>query len=57
MLLRTVALPPENNPIVDDYIVGALVVIVLGLLGAGRYLGLGSWWQRQSIVRRYPVLR
>ena len=50
-------LPPENNPITDDHIVGAAVVIVFGLLGAGRYLGLGSWWQRQDVVRQYPVLR
>jgi hypothetical protein len=30
---------------------------VLGLLGASRYLGLGHWWQRLSIVKKLPVLR
>jgi len=57
LLMWTVVLPPENNPITDVHIIGAVVVIVLGLLGAGRYLGLGSWWQRQDVVRQYPVLR
>lgn len=57
LLMWTVVLPPENNPITDDHIMGAVVVLVLGLLGAGRYLGLGSWWHKQTIVHRFPVLR
>ena len=57
LMMWTVVLPPENNPITDDHIIGAAAVLVLGLLGAGRYLGLGSWWTKQSIVQRYPVLR
>ena len=48
LLMWTVVLPPENNPIIDDHIMGAVVVLVLGLLGAGRYLGLGTWWHKQD---------
>ena len=57
VLMWTVVLPPENNPITDDHIIGALVVVVLAAFAAGRYLGLGRWWERQAIVRRYPILK
>ena len=57
LMMWTVVLPPENNPVTDDHIIGALAVLVLGLLGASRYLGLGTWWNRQTIVNKYPVLR
>ena len=57
LMMWTVVLPPENNPIVDDHIIGAAAVLVLGLFGASRYLGLGRWWERQAIVKKDPVLR
>jgi len=57
VLMFTVVLPPENNPITDDHIIGALAVLVLGLYGASRYLGLGRWWDSLEIVQRFPVLR
>jgi len=57
LLMWTVVLPPENNPIVDDHVIGFLAVAVVGLLGAGRYLGLGAWWHRQEIVRKFPAIR
>ncbi len=57
VMMWTVVLPPENNPITDDHIIGALAVLVLGLLGASRYLGLGDWWKRQALVEKFPVLR
>ena len=57
LMMWTVVLPPENNPITDDHIIGALAVLALGLLGASRYLGLGHWWSAQPIVKKNPVLR
>jgi thiosulfate dehydrogenase [quinone] large subunit len=57
LMMWTVVLPPENNPITDDHIIGALAVLALGLLGASRYLGLGHWWNAQPIVEKFPVLR
>jgi thiosulfate dehydrogenase [quinone] large subunit len=57
VLMWSVVLPPETNPITDDHTIGLLAVLVLGLFGAGRYLGLGSWWNRQSIVQRFPILK
>jgi thiosulfate dehydrogenase (quinone) large subunit len=57
LMMWTVVLPPENNPLIDDHILGAAAVLVLGLLGASRYLGLGSWWERQAVVQEYRILR
>ena len=52
VLMWTVALPPETNPIVDDHIIGALVLIALALVHAGDTFGLGRWWKRQPIVQQ-----
>jgi thiosulfate dehydrogenase [quinone] large subunit len=52
VLMWTVVLPPENNPVVDEHIMGALVVIALALVHAGDTFGLGRWWKSQPIVRQ-----
>jgi thiosulfate dehydrogenase [quinone] large subunit len=57
LLMWSVVLPPESNPITDDHTIGLLAVIILGLFGAGRYLGLGSWWSGLAIVQRFPILK
>jgi thiosulfate dehydrogenase [quinone] large subunit len=56
VLMWTVVLPPETNPVVDDHIIGALVVIALALVHAGDTAGLGRWWKRQPVVRNNPWL-
>ena len=50
-------LPLENNPVVDDHVIGAIAVVVLALTLAGDTWGLGRPWARTKLVRRYPVLR
>ncbi|MFI5960080.1 hypothetical protein [Cryptosporangium sp. NPDC051539] len=56
VLMWSVVLPPENNPITDEHILGALIVAALALLGAGRYFGLGTWWTSTTLVKKYPWL-
>lgn len=56
VLMWTVVLPPETNPVVDDHIIGALVVAGLALVHAGDTFGLGRWWKRQPMVQRNPWL-
>ena len=51
------ALSPENNPFLDDHVVYAIVLIGIAVAGAGRYLGLGKWWEKLSFVQKYPILR
>lgn len=57
LMMWSVVLPPENNPFTDDHIIGAAAVLVLGLYGAGRHLGLGGWWERQALMQRFPILK
>jgi thiosulfate dehydrogenase [quinone] large subunit len=57
VLMWTAVLPPANNPFMDDHLVYALVLLLLAALGAGRWLGLGAWWEGRDVVTRHPVLR
>lgn len=50
LLMWTVVLPPETNPVIDDHIIGALAVIGVALVHAGDTWGLGRWWKRQPVV-------
>ena len=50
-------LPLENNPVVDDHLVGVIVMAVLALGAAGTTWGLGHWWNRIPVVEEHPVLR
>jgi thiosulfate dehydrogenase [quinone] large subunit len=52
VLMWTVVLPPENNPLVDEHVIGALVVIALALVHAGDTFGLGRWWKHQPVVQQ-----
>ena len=51
------SLPLENNPVVDDHVVGVIVMAVLALGAAGTTWGLGRWWNRTSVVQEHPVLQ
>lgn len=57
LLMWSVVLPPENNPIIDEHILGGLTVVALALLNAGDTWGLGHWWSRTPLVEKNPVLR
>jgi thiosulfate dehydrogenase [quinone] large subunit len=57
VLMWSVALLPENNPVIDDHILGALTLVALALLHAGNTWGLGQVWSSTRIVKDFPVLR
>lgn len=57
VMMWTVVLPPENNPVLDDHLLGALTLVVLALIGAGHTWGLGSRLEKTELLRRFPVLR
>jgi hypothetical protein len=35
----------------------AIALVVIAMLGAGRYLGLGKRWEHTALVKRFPVLK
>ena len=57
LMMWSVVLPPANNPVLDDHILGLVSMIVLGLTLAGDTWGFGSRWARTHVVRQYPFLR
>lgn len=57
VLMWTVVLPPENNPVLDEHLLGAASMVVLGLTGAGATWGLGHVWSQSALARKFPVLR
>lgn len=56
-LMYLAVLPLQNNPVVDDHLVGVIAMAVLAFGAAGTTWGLGRWWNRTAVVRKYPVLR
>jgi thiosulfate dehydrogenase [quinone] large subunit len=57
MMMWSVVLPPENNPVIDDHILGAITMVFLALINAGDTWGMGKTWSQTKLVRRYPILR
>ncbi len=57
VMMWTVALPPENHPVLDDHLLGAATLVVLGLALAGDTWGLGRMWSRLPLVRSNAYLR
>lgn len=48
--------PPENNPFFDEHVVYIISLLILVQVKAGRSWGYGAWWEKQSIVQKYPAL-
>ena len=54
LMMWSVALWPANNPVIDDHILGAISMAVLGLTLAGDTWGFGKVWSRLAPRRRPP---
>lgn len=57
VFMWSAALPPANNPFMDDHIFYALILVGLALVAAGHTLGLGARWERLPIVARHGFLK
>lgn len=57
LMMYAASFPLENNPLVDDHLLGAVSVVVLAATLAGDTWGLGKVWAKTHIVERFPVLR
>jgi len=56
LLMWSSHLPPANNPLIDQHIVYAIVLIGLAMVRAGRWVGLGTWWAR-TVAKNYSWLQ
>ena len=57
LMMWTVALPPENHPVLDEHILGAISMVVLASYYAGDTWGFGKAWASNKFVKDNPVLR
>jgi thiosulfate dehydrogenase (quinone) large subunit len=53
LLMWSAHLPPAQNPLVDQHIVYALVMVLLAQTEAGMTWGLGAWWRERVGI---PIL-
>jgi len=57
LMMYAAVMVPENNPVLDDHLLGAISVVVLALTLAGDTWGLGRVWARMPLVHSLPFLR
>ena len=56
-MMYAAVVPLENNPIIDDHVVGLIVMVLLGLAAVGTTWGLGGLWRRTELVQKHPILK
>ena len=49
-------MPPEHNPVVDDHVINAVLLLGIYFTVPSRYLGFGKKWRQTRLVRRFPLL-
>jgi thiosulfate dehydrogenase [quinone] large subunit len=57
VMMWVAVLPPATNPILDDHLINAAILIVLALLAMGNTLGFGRAWSAVPLVQRNPWLK
>ena len=57
LMMWSVVMPPANNPVIDEHLLGALSMVVLAGFYAGDTWGFGKLWATNRIVKDNPVLR
>lgn len=51
------SLLPENNPLIDDHIIYAILTLSFTYTNAGETLGLGKWWAKTPLYQKFKFLR
>jgi thiosulfate dehydrogenase [quinone] large subunit len=51
------AIPPSNNPFLDDHIIYAWILIGIAAHPYDECLGIGKWWSGTPVVKKLPFLR
>lgn len=54
LLMWSSHLPPQQNPFLDQHIIYILVFIGLSFSDAGETWGLGKWWGKTKLVKKFP---
>jgi thiosulfate dehydrogenase [quinone] large subunit len=54
LLMWSAYLPPEHNPVIDEHVVYAVLLVGLALVGAGQWFGLGG--RLSKVWKSVPVV-
>ena len=57
MMYAAGSILPEHNPFLDEHIINALVLAGVAIGLRGYRLGLGRFWGKVALARRYPILK
>ena len=57
LIMYSALLLPEHNPVLDDHIIYAVIMLGLAVVNPGYHLGLGRWWGRMKLVSKFPILK
>ncbi len=57
LMMWSVVLPPDNNPVIDVHVLGAISLVALTLANAGAVWGFGKQWAASDLVAKVPLLR
>jgi len=57
MMMWSAALPPENNPLIDDHVIYSIALIGLLLVNDQQKLGFGKQWSQTTLVSKLPILK
>ncbi|MCA9347214.1 hypothetical protein KC930_01375 [Candidatus Saccharibacteria bacterium] len=57
VMMWSVVLPVAQNPVLDDHLVYAVALLGVMATNADQVWGLGKWWQKQAVVKKYPILQ
>lgn len=57
LMMWLATLPPEHNPVIDEHLIYAAVMLWMAHAHAGDRYGLGRWWSKRSFVKKAPWLR
>lgn len=57
LMMWALSFPLDNNPVLDDHVVGLVALAVFALTLAGDTWGIGRFWANTQIVRRFSILR
>lgn len=56
LLMYSALVLPANNPVLDDHIIYAVIMLGLAVANPGYRIGLGRWWGGTRLVKRFPIL-
>lgn len=57
VLMWAASLPLANNPVIDDHIVYALVLLVIAWALPNQKLSIAGWWQKLDLVKKNTWLQ